>query len=118
VLETIDGLPAGCLGMRVVGVFTTENFVEFIEPRVAEIVEHHAQLRLLLHFGPAFTGFGQGAWGQLTSGIRHIQFHRGAVVTDDGNVRNALNLLKFALHGQVRTFQNVEYDHAVDWLTK
>jgi hypothetical protein len=38
------------------------------------------------------------------------------VVTDDGHIRTGLNVLKWALHGHVRTFQNHEYDHAVEWV--
>lgn len=102
--------------MRAVGLFTTEDFVDVIEPQVDHVVERHEKLRLLLELGERFEGFGEGGWGELTNGIRHTRFHKGAVVTDDGHIRNGLNLLKFALHGSVRTFRNHEYDVAVTWL--
>ena len=74
------------------------------------------QLRLLLHLGPEFTGFGEGAWGDLTRELRSTPFHRGAVVTDDGAIRTGLSLLRFTLHGHVRSFGNDDFDHAATWV--
>jgi hypothetical protein len=116
VIQAIDDLPDGVVGIRAVGQFTIDDYCAVIEPEVERLAEAHQQLRLLLFLGPQFTGFGEGAWGELTDEIRHTHFHRGAVVTDDGHIRTGLNLLKWALHGHVRTFQNHEYDHAVEWV--
>jgi hypothetical protein len=116
-IEPIDGLPDGCIGMRAVGEFTVNDFTTAIEPDVESIVERHASLRLILHLGERFEGFGEGAWGELTDELRHIRFHRGAVVTDDGHLAGAINVLKWTLHGHVRTFHNRELDSAIHWAT-
>lgn len=115
-IQAIDDLPEGVVGIQAVGQFTIDDYCAVIEPEVERLAEAHQQLRLLLFLGPQFTGFGEGAWGELTDEIRHTHFHRGAVVTDDGHIRTGLNVLKWALHGHVRTFQNHEYDHAVEWV--
>ena len=39
------------------------------------------------------------------------------VVTDDGPLSGAINLLKWTLHGHVRTFQDAEFDVAVGWVS-
>ncbi len=70
----------------------------------------------MLHLGPEFAGFGEGAWGELTSGIRHLPFYRGAVVTDDRQIRHSLRVLRWMLRGDVRTFRGHEYDEAVGWV--
>jgi hypothetical protein len=116
VIQAIDDLPDGVVGITAIGQFTIDDYCAVIEPEVERLAEAHQQLRLLLFLGPQFTGFGEGAWGELTDEIRHTHFHRGAVVTDDGHIRTGLNVLKWALHGHVRTFQNHEYDHAVEWV--
>src|SRR3954454_15678572 len=102
--------------MRAVGTFTIDDFANVIEPALNKLADANEPLRLLLFLGPEFTGFGDGAWGELTSEIRHTRFHRGAVVTDDHEIRNGLNLLKWLLHGDVRTFQNHEYVKAASWV--
>ncbi|MFT6292929.1 MAG: hypothetical protein ACJAR2_003549 [Ilumatobacter sp.] len=115
VIERINDLPDGCIGMHVVGQFTVDDFATTIEPDVESITEHHSKLRLILHLGERFEGFGEGAWGELTDEIRHIHFHRGAIVTDDRHISGAINVLKWTLHGHVRTFQNHELDQAIHW---
>ena len=116
VIEPIEDLPAGVVGMRAVGAFSVDDYTKVIEPELDRVEAGDHELRLLLHLGPDFTGFGEGAWGELTSEIRHTAFHRGAVVTDDDMVRNGLRVLKWVLRGDVRTFRNREYDRAVTWV--
>jgi hypothetical protein len=116
VLEPIDGLADGIIGMRAVGTFSVEDYLDTIEPEVDRIEAAHARLRLLLHLGPQFDGFGEGEWGELTKELRHTPFHRGAVVTDDGAIRTGVALLRWALHGDVRSFANREFDKAAAWV--
>jgi hypothetical protein len=117
VIEPIDDVADGVIGMSAVGQFTIEDYNQIVEPAIEQLAGEHGGLRLLLFLGLEFTGFGDGAWGELTTEIRHTRFHRGAVVTDDGHIRSALNVLKWMLHGEVRTFHDAEYDRAVHWVT-
>jgi hypothetical protein len=116
VIESIEELPDGVVGMRAVGTFTIIDYSAVIEPQLDKLRDAQEPLRLLLFLGPDFTGFGEGAWGELTSEIRHTHFHKGAVVTDDAHIRTGLNMLKWVLHGDVRTFRNDEYDKAAHWV--
>jgi hypothetical protein len=116
VLESIHGLNNGVVGISAVGKFTIADYSAIIEPQLERLAAAREQLRLLLYLGEGFTGFGEGAWGDLTDEIRRTHFHRGAVVTDDGAIRTGLNVLKWTLHGHVRTFQNFEYEVAVRWV--
>ncbi|MFT3853643.1 MAG: STAS/SEC14 domain-containing protein [Ilumatobacteraceae bacterium] len=109
-------LSAGVVGMSAIGQVTIDDYTTVVEPALDEVLEVHEQVRLFLYLGPDFGGFVDGAWGELTGEIRHAKFHRGAVVTDDHEIRNALNLLKWMLRGDVRTFQNHEYDEAAHWV--
>lgn len=115
-LVVIDDLPNGVIGLRALGEVALEDFATVVEPTVDEVVARAAQLRLVFHLGPDFTGFGPGAWGEMTSDIRTMPFHRGAVVTDDDRIRTGVNVLKWLLRGQVRTFRNHEYPQAVSWV--
>lgn len=116
VIEVIEDLPATVIGMRAVGAFTIEDYRAIIEPALDKAEVDHEELRLLLFLGPDFSGFGEGAWGELTDEIRHAHFHRGAIVTDDGRIRTGLNVLKWVLHGDVRTFHNDEFAEAATWV--
>ena len=98
-IERIDGLDADVVGMRVTGRFSVDDYVDSIEPEIDRL-EETGDLRLLLHLGPEFDGFGDGAWGELTDELRRMRFDRGAVVTDDVAVRTGLALLRWTLHGR------------------
>jgi len=116
VIEPIEGLADGVIGMRAVGTFSVDDYVATIEPEVDRLEAELGQLRLLLHLGPEFAGFGDGEWGELTKELRHTSFHRGAVVTDDSHIRTGLAVLRWALHGDVRSFANRDYDKAAAWV--
>ncbi len=115
-IEPISDLPDGVFGLQAVGSFSVDDYTTVIEPELDRLEAAQEELRLLLYLGPQFTGFGEGAWGELTSEIRHTAFHRGAVVTDDDMVRNGLRVLRWVLRGDVRTFRNREYDRALEWV--
>jgi hypothetical protein len=116
VIKRIRGLPQGVIGMRAVGTFSVADYVDTIEPELARLEAANRELRLLLQLGPEFEGFGEGAWGELTSELRATPFHRGAVVTDDAAIRTGVALLRFTLHGHVRSFGNDDYDRAAEWV--
>jgi len=102
--------------MRAVGTFSVHDYTATIEPELERLETAHRELRLLLQLGPEFEGFGDGAWSDLTSELRATPFHRGAVVTDDAAIRTGVALLRFTLHGHVRSFGNDDYDRAVTWV--
>ncbi len=114
--ERIEGLVDGVIGIRVVGQFTVDDYRAVIEPALSGLAASSEELRLLFHLGPRFTGFGEGPWATLTSELRRTHFHRGAVVTDVGYIRTEVNIVKWVLRGDVRTFHNDEYDRAVHWV--
>lgn len=117
-IEPIDGLPDGVTGVIASGVFTVDDFQAVVVPAVNRLAAGNDDVRLVLQLGPDFTGFGEGAWGELTDGILRMRFHRAAVVTDDQTVATALNLMKWMLRGDVRTFRNDEYAAAVRWVSR
>jgi SpoIIAA-like len=116
VIERIPHLTDGVIGMRAVGTFSVADYAEIVEPEVDRVEAAHEELRLLLLLGHEFEGFGDGAWGDLTKELRGTPFHRGAVVTDDSAIRTGLALLRFSLHGHVRSFGNDDYDKALSWV--
>ena len=116
-IEPIEDLGDGVIGMSAVGQVTVDDYSKVVEPAVAELDVHDGKIRLLLFLGPEFTGFDDGAWADLTGELRHTHFQRGAVVTDDHRISTGINLMKWLLHGEVRTFHNDEYDDAVHWVS-
>ena len=116
-IELIHDLPPGVSGVCASGVFTVAEFQDVVVPEVERLRAGNVPVRLMLQLGPQFTGFGEGAWGELTDEILRMPFQRAAVATDDHTISTALNLMKWMLRGDVRTFRNHEYAAAVDWVS-
>ncbi len=114
-IADIADLPAGVIGVEVLGRFDVADFTDSVAPLVAQVEAAGSEIRLVVHLGPRFRGFGEGPWGALTNELVKIPFHRGALVTDDVGLSTGFNLLKWTLAGQARTFRNDEFDSAVDW---
>ena len=115
-LERIVDLNPAVIGFRAIGEVTTIDFSRAIEPQLARVRAQTGTVRLLLHLGPKFTGFGSGSWSDLTDGIRRLHFHKGAVVTDVSAIATTVNILKWTLNGHIRTFHNDEFDKAAHWV--
>lgn len=116
-IDTIAGLPDGVIGVEVIGHFAVDDFTRSVEPLVERVTTAGSEIRLVVHLGLEFSGFGDGPWGDLTNRLVKIPFHRGAMVTDDVKLTTGLELLKWTLAGDVRTFRNEELDVAVEWVS-
>ena len=116
VVEDIEGLPDGVVGVCVVGELRVEHYDLVLVPRIEELRNQDGPIRLVLQLGPEFTGFGEGAWGDLTEGVLRMPFERAVVVSDEVMVATAINVMKWMLRGDVRTFRNDELDAAIAWV--
>lgn len=115
VVEDITDLPPGVTGLRASEQFCIEDFDQVVTPRVEELIAAGEPVRLVLQLSPEFTGFGEGAWGDLTEHVLQLPFHRAAIVTDENKLAIAINVIKWTLRGDVRTFKNHEFDAAAAW---
>ncbi len=117
-IEDIDSVPDGVIGVRAHGEISVDELAAFIEVRVDGLVASGVDIRFLAHLGPEFGGFGSGAWGDLTADLMKIRFVRAALVSDDLTLTSALNALKWTLNGRVRTYRDHEFERAVRWVAR
>lgn len=118
-IERIEGMPAGVLGLRASGELSREDYVEVLEPALAEVVAT-GEIRLLFVLAD-FDGLGHGAWVEdAKTGLRawvreHSAWKRFALVTDEEWVAKAMRLFAWMAPGEVRTFGLEELDEARNW---
>lgn len=114
-LQLIDGLPAGVVGVRAVGVVTKEDYETVLDPAVEGAGD---SLRILFVLGPDFEKYSAGA--MLADSEEYAKFWRRcgrmAVVTDVGWIRDACGLFRHALPGELRVFPYADLDAAHDWI--
>jgi hypothetical protein len=118
-LERIEGLPDGLLGLRAKGQVTREDYEQVVLPELEAARRDGRRIRLLYHLGPAVTGFAPGAaWEDFRVGIRYLRlFERCAVVSDIAWVRAAARGAAALMPCPARVFDDAAYAQAVEWLT-
>jgi SpoIIAA-like len=119
-IERIEGMPAGTIGLRGGGKFSKEDYVEILEPALLEGVES-GEMRLLFVLD-SFDGLEAGAWAEdLKTGLKaivrdHAAWQRFAFVTDIGWVAKATAAFTWLIPGEARVFGLAEAAEAKSWV--
>lgn len=119
-IERIEGMPAGTISLRASGKLSKDDYVEVLEPALAEGVAS-GELRLVFQLAE-FDGLEHGAWIEdAKTGMRawvrdHSSWHRFALVTDVEWVARAMRAFAWMAPGEVKVFPLAELDRATDWV--
>ena len=119
-IERIEEMPAGTIGLRASGKLTREDYQEVLEPALKEGVEA-GELRLLFVM-PNFDGLEPGAMiDDVETGLRawvrdHKAWKRFAFVTDVEWLAKTMRAFAWLAPGEVRIFSLGELDVAREWV--
>jgi hypothetical protein len=119
-IERIEDMPAGTIGLRASGKLTREDYQEVLEPALQEGVES-GELRLLFEM-PSFDGLEPGAViDDVETGLRawvrdHEAWKRFAFVTDVEWLARTMRAFAWLAPGEVRVFSLGELDVAREWV--
>ncbi len=116
-IELIEGLPDGVVGIEAVGDVTLEDY-DVVAAAMERTLASHENVRLLHVLGDRFTGHSASALsrtpGLELSNVRSIE--RIAVVTDIKAFRTVVKGAGWTLPGDVRLFANAERAGAEAWV--
>lgn len=104
-IEQIEGMPAGTIGLRASGKLSKADYTEVLEPELRAGVES-GELRLVFVLTD-FRGLEPGAWIEdAKTGLRvwvrdHAAWRRFALVTDEEWVARAMRLFAWMTPGEV-----------------
>ncbi|MDO9355074.1 MAG: STAS/SEC14 domain-containing protein [Solirubrobacteraceae bacterium] len=119
-IERIDDMPAGTIGLRASGTLTKNDYLRVLEPSIQEGVDS-GELRLLFELG-AFDGLAEGAWAEdAKTGLKAYlkdrrAWHRFALVTDVEWVAKATKGFAWVIPGESKVFAPEEADAARAWV--
>lgn len=121
-IERIEDVPAGMLGLRAGGKLTREDYKEVLEPALEEAAAS-GSIRLLFVL-TGFDGLAPGAWIEdLKTGLNayvrnHGAWRKMALVTDVEWVAKAMRAFAWMAPGEVRVFGLAEVDEAKAWVAQ
>jgi hypothetical protein len=118
-IELLQHMPKGVIGIRVSGRVSGDDIREF-KPAMDELLNTE-ELRIVEVIAPDYEGFGPGGlvedlkvgFGALFQ--HHSAFRRIAVVTDKEWVAHALHALGWMVPGELALFGLDELDRAAQW---
>ena len=119
-IERIEEMPPGTIGLRASGKLTKEDYVEVLDPALKEGAES-GELRLLFVL-PDFDGLEGGAvMEDAKTGLRawirdRSAWKRFAFVTDIEWLVKAIRAFAWLAPGEVRVFAMAELEEAKSWV--
>lgn len=115
-IEVMDELPSGVLGIRVHGKLESSDYTDVLRPAIEQALAGSGELRVVLVF-EGWDGITAGAvWEDMKLGVAdYSKWTRLALVTDVDWVRHATNLFGWTIPGKVKTFSLAELDQATAW---
>jgi SpoIIAA-like len=116
--KPITGLPMDVVGLSATGTITGDDYEHMLIPLMRDTMAAHGKVRMLLHFGPDFTGYSASAmWEDTKFGLTHLgDFSRLAVVTDVAWLRHAVRLFAPFMRCPVSVFANNDMETAKAWI--
>jgi hypothetical protein len=119
VIELLDDMPEGVLGIRVSGRVGGDDLRTF-KPAMDDLL-NTKELRIVEVIAPDYEGFGPGGLVEdLKMGFgalfgHHSAFRRVAVVTDKEWVGHTLHAVAWMVPGELKLFGLDELDRAKQW---
>ena len=119
-MEQIDGMPDGVLGLRSTGKLSKADYTDVLAPALARAIDS-GEVRLL-YVLDGFDGLEPGAWIEdakmgLNVWVRHHSvWRRFALVTDVEWVARATRTFAWVGPGESRVFAMGEEPAARDWV--
>lgn len=119
-IERIEGVPDGVIGLRSSGKLTRADYVEVLEPALKAAVEAGG-IRLLFVL-EAFDGAEPGAWLEdMKTGLgawvkHHSAWQRFALVTDVEWIAKATRMFAWMAPGEVRVYPGGQLEEATAWV--
>lgn len=119
-IELIEGLPAPVVGLRASGTVSAEDYERELVPAIEAMIAAHDKVRVLYVLGDDFDGYSFGAaWQDTKLGLGNLRhWERCAIVTDADWIENAVKALGWMMPGEIRAFDDDDYDDAREWIVE
>jgi hypothetical protein len=119
-IERIDDMPAGTIGVQASGKLTREDYRKALEPVLREAAES-GEIRMLFAL-TAFDGLEAAAWfDDVKTGLglgigHHSAWKRSAIVTDSEWIGKAFQLFAWMTPGEVKVYSPEQLHDAKSWV--
>ena len=120
VIELIEDLPDGVVGIEAVGEVTSEDYEHVVAPAVEHALATRGKIRLLHVIGDRVESHTvEALWEDTRLGLANVRsIERIAVVTDLAHFRALVKGAGWTLPGELKLFSNAERGDAITWVSE
>jgi hypothetical protein len=121
VIEPLEGMPQGTIGLRATGTVTRDEYRDVLLPAMRDAAEA-GEVRMLFAIGPGFDKFELGALAEdtktgLTLGLGHLRsWKRTAIATDVEWIERATHMFAWMAPGELNVYSLDQLDEAKAWV--
>ena len=119
-IELIEDLPDGVVGIEAVGTVTSEDYERVVAPAVERALAKGGKIRLLHVIGDRVERHTlEALWEDTRLGLSNVHsIERIAVVTDVARFRALVKGAGWTLPGELKLFSNAERADAITWISE
>jgi hypothetical protein len=119
-IEPLEGLPAGVLGLRAIGTIEASDYRDVLDPAFEAALADHEQLNLVIVMGEQFDHLSLGAMLEDARLITfpHAVWGRAAFVTNHEVLGGIATTFGGLVPGEFRVFPLEKQDEAVAWVAE
>jgi hypothetical protein len=117
-IERLEDVPAGVIGLRASGEVSADDYRDVMVPVLDEALARGGVR--LLYVLDEHTTFSPGAlFADAKFGLGHLKgWERLAVVSDADWLENSIKAFGWMMPGEVKVFDDDDLDDAKEWLTR
>jgi hypothetical protein len=118
-IELIEGLPDGVVGLEAVDEVTADDYASVAFRAVEDALSRHKKISLMHVLGERFAGYTAGGeWDDAKLALLHpFSFERIAVVTDLDHIRKQVKRAGWLVPGEMKLFSNAQRTEALAWVS-
>jgi hypothetical protein len=119
-IELIQDLPEGTVGVKVSGKVETEDYTGTLDPAIDAALASREKINMLVVLEDADVDFSAGAmWEDMKLGLkRPLSWNRIALVSDSSWWERLTPVASALMPGEVKSFQPEELEAAKLWLAQ
>lgn len=119
-ITLIKNIPDDIIGFSYDEEVTGADYETVVFPAVEAAEKKSKDLKVLIHLSENFTGFKLGALkDDLDIGLKYFRdWKKIAFVSDKEWINHIVKAIGFLMPAKVRTFENIEMNEAIEWLSE
>jgi hypothetical protein len=118
-VELLTDMPSHVVAYKASEAISQEEYEAVVMTRIDEVAATYGSINFLVQLETGMENYSIGAFiDYIKVSFEHFsKWNRMAIVSDQGWVRLAYDMLHYVVHGEIRTYELKDLDAAKEWVS-